>query len=166
MNRVCKRTAPSEKPNHRLVSLRRRFFQRAYNGRCKSGAPNGHAILTRSGREPERPSPVLKKEFDRRARYRFRDRPMPVLPTECFAVAGPLSRIALQALGVGERLRIPMNSQIAPQRSILQRQITHASLWLVICLGGGSMATLALYLAARSPLLDQGPISQCSAQVE
>jgi hypothetical protein len=48
---------------------------------------------------------------------------------------------------------------------MLQRQISHAALWLVICLGGGSIAILVLYLAAANQYFAQWLVSLCSARL-
>jgi len=66
---------------------------------------------------------------------------------------------------VSENSRMPVRFQAAAPSSILQRQISHAALWLLICLGGGSITVLTLYLAAGTPLFNRGPLPQCNAQV-
>jgi hypothetical protein len=64
----------------------------------------------------------------------------------------------------GDKSRTPM--QIASRRKgILHRQISHAALWLLICLGGGTITILVLYLATGSRFFDKGLISLCIEQV-
>ncbi|MGH6670499.1 MAG: hypothetical protein ACRECV_00810 [Xanthobacteraceae bacterium] len=60
--------------------------------------------------------------------------------------------------------RIPMKLA-APRTTVLQRQISHAALWLVICIGGGSIAILVLYLVAGNHYLNDWLVSFCSARL-
>jgi hypothetical protein len=47
----------------------------------------------------------------------------------------------------------------------LQREISHAALWLLICFAGGSIAIVLFDLAVKGQLLDQLLVSICDVHV-
>jgi hypothetical protein len=51
-------------------------------------------------------------------------------------------------------------------RDFERQQISYVALWLVICLGGGSIAIAVLYLATGSQSLGQWLAALCSGQLQ